>query len=81
MTFFVLLQSKSGGGGDFASFVHKKVVVPSLCGDVPEVLLSIIDELEVGSGYFPISPRYCWEILIWMELSGKFYVSSSYLSF
>ena len=47
MTFFVLLQRKFGGDGGFLSFVHKKVEVPSLCDDVPEVLLSIVDELEV----------------------------------
>ena len=81
MTFFVLLQRNWGGSRIFLSFVHKKVEVPSLCGDVPEVFLSIIDELEVGSGFFPILSRYCWVILIWMKLLGKFHhVSSSYLS-
>ena len=45
--------------------------------DVPEVLLSVVDKLEVGSGFFPI-PTGCGRvILIWVEFTREFYVPSS----
>ena len=59
----------------------KRCKFPVLCGNVPEILLCIVDKLEVSRGFFPISARSCGVILIWVEFPGEFHVSSPYLSF
>ena len=44
---------------------------------MPEVLLSVVDKLEVGSGFFPI-PTGCGRvILVWVEFRREFHVTSS----
>ena len=48
---------------------------PVLCGNVPEILLCIVDELEVGGGFFPISSRSWGSFLSWWN----FLASSMYL--
>ena len=48
-----------------------------LLDDVPKVLLSVVDKLEVGGGFFPI-PTGCGRvILVWVEFTRKFHVASS----
>ena len=49
--------------------------------DVPEVLLRVVNKLEVGGGFFPI-PTGCGRvILIWVEFTRQFYISSSHHMF
>ena len=64
VTFFVLLQIKSGGVVVFCRLCIKRLRFPILFNDVPEVFLSIVDKLEVDNGFFPIPSRYCWVVLI-----------------
>ena len=72
------------GGGVFCCVCIKRFEVPAvmlLVDNVPEVLLGVVDKLEVGSGFFPIPTGCCRVILVWMEFTGEFHVSSSNLTF